>query len=210
MAMYELYWDAGTLAMAPHITLEEVGASYELHHVDLDSDAQREPAFLRLNPAGTVPVLVHDGRVLTESAAITQYVATRHPDARLLPEPATAAHGETLRWLMFAVTTLQTAGRRMFYSERFSTDESHSDAIRERAEEHLLAGWRIIDQHALQAGPFIHGERYSIADIYLVALSTWHDDAAKLRSDFPRVGRMFDAASRRPATRRILDLHEVE
>jgi glutathione S-transferase len=208
--MYELYWEAGTLAMAPHITLEEVGATYELHHVDMDGDALREPAFLRVNPAGTLPVLVHDGRALSESAAIMLYVASRHPDARLLPEPGTFAYGQTLHWLMFAATTLQSSGRRMFYPERFSTDEAHADAIRDKAEQDLLAAWKIVDEHALGSGPFIHGNRYSLADIYLVLMAIWLDDMARLRSELPRVARLFDAASRRPATRRVLELHEVE
>ena len=210
LAMYELYWEAGTLAMAPHITLEEVGAAYELHYVSIDDDAHRQPEFLRLNPAGTVPVLVHEGHALSESAAIMLYVASRHPDARLLPEPGTLAYGQTLHWLMFATTTLQHAGRRMFYAERFSTDESHAEAIHDKAEQDLLAAWKVVEEHALGEGPFIHGDRYSLADIYLVLMAVWLDDMDKLRAELPRVARLFDAASQRPATRRILELHEVE
>lgn len=209
-AMYELYWEVGTVAMAPHIALEEVGAPYELHHIDTEKDAQQEASFLALNPAGLVPVLVHDGLVVTESAAITQYIATRHPEAGLLPEPGSPAFAETLRWLVFAVTTLQTAGRRMFYADRFSTDASHAEAIEKRAEQHLLAGWKLVDEHALTAGPFIHGEQYSIADIYLVFLTSWSNDPDELRERFPNVGRMYEAATRRPATKRILDLHDEE
>jgi glutathione S-transferase len=207
--MHELYWDMGTLAMAPHLALEEAGALYKLHRVDLGNDEQLRDGFRALNPACTVPVLTHEDLVLTESSAISLYVAEQHPEAGLLPPPGSRERAIALRWLMFAVNTLQPAGRRMFESERFSTDASHSDSIRARAEEDLLAGWRLIEDHALTQGPFVLGDRYSLADTYLVMFSTWCDEQSELFHQFPKLGRLFQAASVRPRTARVLEAHEV-
>ena len=144
---------------------------------------------------------------MTESGAITLHVAEQHPDAGLLPAPGTRERAITLRWLMYAVNTLQPAGRRLFYPERFSVDESHADGINKRAEENLLSSWKWIETHAIGDGPFVLGDRYTVADIYMVMMSAWSDDSAQLRRDYPKIERMFDAAVERPATQRILTVH---
>ena len=208
--MYALYWEEGTLAIAPHIVLEEIGAPYKLHHVDLESEAHKTPDFLALNPAAGVPVLVDDSLTLTESAAICLYLAERHPAIGLLPAGGSPERATVLRWLLFAATTLQPAGRRMFYPERFSIDPADAPRVGARAREHLLDAWRLVADHALSAGPFVCGKAYSVADVYLVMLSTWVDDDMDLCGAYPAVGRLVDAARARPATRRALAQHGVE
>jgi len=143
--MYKLYWDLGTLAIAPHLTLEACEAEYTLEKISLDDEDNERPEFLAINPAGTIPVLIHEQLTLTESAAITLYVAHRHPDRGLLPEAGTVDHAVMLRWFMFAVNTIQPAGRRMYYPERFSIDESHVDGIQKRAETNFADAWKTIN-----------------------------------------------------------------
>ena len=67
--MYTLYYSPGTASMVVHLALLEIGVPYRLELVDVSASRERDPASLKLNPQGTVPTLVVDGRALTESAA---------------------------------------------------------------------------------------------------------------------------------------------
>ena len=87
-------------------TLEEVGAEYDYAEVDVVRGEGREPWFLQLNPGGKVPVLVDDGAIITESAAICMHIAERHPTSRLLPPVATPERTQSYRWISFILTEL--------------------------------------------------------------------------------------------------------
>jgi glutathione S-transferase len=87
--MYTLYYAPGTASMVVHLALLEIGAPYRLELVDFDAKAQRSPEYLRLNPGGTVPTLIVDGRPLTESAAQLIVLADRHPEKKLAPPAGT-------------------------------------------------------------------------------------------------------------------------
>lgn len=89
--------------------LEEAGAPYEYVEVDLFSGKAREPSFLELNPAGKVPVLVDDGHVITESAAICMHIAEKHEQAQLLPPAGSAARTDCYKWVSFILTELDSA-----------------------------------------------------------------------------------------------------
>ena len=83
--MFRLYYAPGTCALATHIALEEAGAPYEAVLVDFQSQAQRGPEYLAVNPKGRVPALVTEGGTLTETPALLCFVAQRFPGAELAP-----------------------------------------------------------------------------------------------------------------------------
>src|SRR5687767_8040952 len=84
--------------------LEEARATYEYVEVDLFKGEARKPAFLALNPAGKVPVLIDGDRVITESAAICLHVGERYPEAGLLPPAGTPERTECYQWISFVLT----------------------------------------------------------------------------------------------------------
>jgi GST-like protein len=84
--MLELYhWEPTANSAEPLICLEEKGLSYEPHYVNLLRFEQHAPAYLRLNPMGQVPVLVHDGRAITETSLMIQYLDAAFPVPPLTP-----------------------------------------------------------------------------------------------------------------------------
>jgi len=87
-------------------TLEELAVEYEYVEVDIMRGEGREPWFLEINPAGKVPVLIDDGMVVTESAAVCMHLAEKYPDRQLLPPPGTRARTEFYKWLSFILTEL--------------------------------------------------------------------------------------------------------
>ena len=80
-----LYYAPITCALAPYITLTEAGAKFEVRPLNFRKDQHRSPEYLKINPKHKVPVLLVDGQVLTESAAIQMWIARTFPQARLLP-----------------------------------------------------------------------------------------------------------------------------
>src|SRR5438067_1465340 len=91
------------------VALAEIGVRYSYVPVNLAAGEQKEPGFLVLNPHGKIPVLLDDGFVLPESDAILWYLAEKHPEARLLPQPygnllAAQDRARVLQWCDFAST----------------------------------------------------------------------------------------------------------
>ena len=109
--MLELYFAPGVSSMAPHIALHEIGAPFDAQPMSFASGGLREPDFLKLNPEGKVPVLVTDGWVLTEVAAILFYLARRFPKAELLPRNDLAAEAQAISWMSFIAATVHPARR---------------------------------------------------------------------------------------------------
>ena len=80
-----LYYAPNTCALAPYITLTEAGAKFEARPLNMRKDQHRSADYLKINPKHKVPLLVVDGRTLSENAAIQLWIARTFPQARLLP-----------------------------------------------------------------------------------------------------------------------------
>ncbi len=205
--MYKLYWAQDTGAMAPQILLEEVGADYAKIVLDLDAGDQRGAAYLALNPRGQVPtLLLPDGEIMTESAAIAIHLAESHPEADLLPPPASSARARVLRWLCFAVANLYDADLRIYYSDEYSTDPDCAASIRARARLDLDRYWDLLEAE-LGDGPYLLGERYSIIDPYLLMIAWWHERVDELFARCPRLARLCSSVQSRPACRKVWPQH---
>jgi glutathione S-transferase/GST-like protein len=84
VALY--HWEPNANSGKPMLALMEKGVAFDSHYLDLLSFDQHEPAYLAINPQGTIPAMVHGERVLTESTAIMEYVEEVFPGPRLMPE----------------------------------------------------------------------------------------------------------------------------
>ncbi len=166
MPAYRLYWYPGTCARIPYVALEEIGLPYEA--VLVDKLGVPDPAFAALNPKGKVPVLVADGRVITENPAIQTFLARRHPEARLLPagDPVLEIEVlETISWFAAGVHPYVTRLR----FPRFFTDRTDAhESIRAVARAQLEEAFTIIDAR-LQEREWLFDE-WSLADVHLLWL----------------------------------------
>ena len=212
--MYKLYYAPGTAAFAPQMVLEEVGAEYALETVDISTDKPRDPEFLKLNPNGWVPVLIHqnalsDGDlVMHESAAIVMYLCDRYPEAGLAPAPGDPARGRFYQWLVYMADTLQVAYQMNYYPERHSTMADHVPDIVAKANERLARVWGYIDR-ALAPGPYLLGERFSACDLFVYMLATWHPQRDAFLATVPNVAHCVDRVVQRPAVRRAMKSHDL-
>ena len=88
--MYKLYWAQGSGAMAPQALFEEIGAEYEKIVIDFEKQEHKSDEFLSVNPMGQIPALVlPDGTLMTETAAMLVQIVDRHPEAKLAPPAPT-------------------------------------------------------------------------------------------------------------------------
>jgi glutathione S-transferase len=196
--------------MAPHALLEEVGAAYEKIPVDPEKGEHKTAAFLAVNPMGQIPALVlPDGSVMTESAAMLVHITDCHPEAGLAPAPGSSDRAHFLRWLFFLASSVYSANLNFFYAERYSTDPEAAEGIREAAAAELDEQFAILND-ALAGRPYLLGERFTAVDIYLWMLARWADDPERLLKTAPRVVEHADRVEQRPAIARIWPEHRED
>ncbi len=138
--------------------LEEVGAPYRVEILDY-ATTMKAPAYLAINPMGKVPAIVHNGKVVTENAAICAYLADAFPDAGLAPLPT--ERGDYYRWLFFAAGPLEYAVT------------NNAFGMTPPAERAAAVGYGSYEQaldtleYAVTRMPFIAGDRFTAADLYV-------------------------------------------
>jgi glutathione S-transferase len=178
--------------------------------IDLSAGRQHDPEYLRLNPNGKVPTLVIDGsQVMFEAAAITMYLADRHPAARLAPAAGEIARGHYYQWMAHLTNTLQPAMSRFYHPELVTSQPAGEAGVVERAKEEVADVWGRIDQHLNSTGPYLLGDKFSAADIFLLMLSTWHETCPDAFKRFTRLARLAELVAARPAMRRMLQQNDM-
>jgi GST-like protein len=207
MAPYTLYGDRRSGSSTVEMALAEIGASFELRPVPLEGDHQLAEEYRRINPMGRIPTLVlPDGTVMTESLAILLTLADRHPEAALLPPPGDSGRARALRWMTLAAAEFYPHVTRYDYPERFHPDPAQADVLRQRAQEMGREIWTVVEREAAPA-PFILGERFSLADIYLSALTRWMRGDEWIPSHCPRLDALARAVAARPAAGAVWRKH---
>lgn len=184
--MLRFYYNTGTCALATHIALEEAGAEYEAVKVDFRSQAQRSPEYLAVNPKGRVPALVTEAGALTETPALLVYVAQRYPAAELAPlsDPfALAQIQEFNSYLCATVHVAHAHGRR---ASRWSDDPAAHDSMERKVTANMTECFGLIEEKTLK-GPWVLGDRYTIADPYLFTIASWLEGDGVDTAKFPRV-----------------------
>lgn len=207
--MFKLYWAPRTGAFAPEATLLEVGAAFEAVRVDTRNDEQRSEHYRRLNPVGQIPtLLLPDGTVMTESLAMCLWLAECFPAAGLMPEAGGSERARLLRWLVFSVCNIYESDLRYSYAARYTSDATGGDGLRAAALSRMNDGFAMLDD-ALGEGPYLLGERYSVADPYIVMLTCWHPDTPGLLSRLPNLARLCAIVRRRPAIADALGRYDM-
>ena len=144
--------------------LEETGADYDTVILDYASTMKEEP-YLSINPMGKVPAIVHNGHVVTECAAICAYLADAFPEAGLAPP--TTDRADYYRWLFYAAGPVEQA----------VTNKSMNVAPTEQQQR--MAGYGNYDlavdtlEKAVSAHPFIAGDSFTAADVYVGSQVGW-------------------------------------
>lgn len=144
--------------------LEEADAEYDVVLLGYDG-GMAAAEFRAVNPMGKVPAIVHRGQVVTECAAICAYVADAFPDAGLAPSAAERA--DYYRWMFFGAGPVEQA------------ITNRSLGVTPTADQQRMVGYgdydRVVDtlDAAVSRGPFIAGDRFTAADVYVGSHVMW-------------------------------------
>lgn len=165
----KLYYFPGACPLASHIIMEWTGQPYEL--VEVSREEIKQPDYLALNPVGAVPTLVDGNFVLTQSPAILEYIAEKHPDAGLLGDDA-QARARTRQWLSFCNSDLHRTFALIFQMPYFSAQDSHTAEVLTAQTEERLKFLFTVANKQLNGQAWLTGSR-SVADPYLYVIMRW-------------------------------------
>ena len=162
----KLYYAAGACSLAPHIALREAGLPFSLVRFDMkEQRLEGGGALEAVNSKGYVPVLeLDDGERLTEASAILQYIADQKPAAGLAPPNGTLERYRLQEWLNWLATEIHKAYWPLF----------HDDCLPERpfATARLEKRFAWLEAQLSQRA-FLMGDRFTVADAYLVTVLNW-------------------------------------
>lgn len=192
----ELFFSPLACSMASRIVLNEAGAECDYRLVDLRSKTVDGADYLAINPMGQVPALrTESGAVITENAAVLQYLARLYPKAGLAPaeDPALA---EMQQWLSFISTELHTA----VFAPLFSPDAD--DAVKAFALKKAKARFDVVDRRL--AGRTAALAAFSIVDAYLFTVLNWTQATPIALKNWDNAYRYWKAVGERPSVARAL------
>ena len=201
--MIKLHYSPGACSLAPHIALEETGAEFEARRVAIAEGDNRKPDYLAVNPHGFVPALEADGEAITENVAVLTYIASRFPEARLLPFEDPIALARALSRMAFLSSSVHIAFAQLWRPGRFTADESVHRQIIAGGRERILRYFAEIDAR-LSESAWLAGDEMTLADPAVLVFFRWGNRIGLDMSCYPHWTAHSRRRLERPAVRRAL------
>ena len=193
----KLYYAPGACSLSPHIVLRETGLPFTIEQVDL---ATKETAggedYYIVNTKGSVPALMlDDGEVLTEGAAILQYLADLVPEKQLAPKAGTMDRYRLMEALNYIATELHKSFVPIF--------NPAYEGAKGAAKNKLTAEFDYVDRQLSQK-PYWMGEQFTVADAYLFTVSCWIEAAGLDITQWKALDQYRQKIASRPTVKEVL------
>ncbi len=182
-----LYGQRGWGSALIEAQLTWYGLDYDFREVgNLFKSAEARQMLAEVNPLAQVPTLVlSDGSIMTESAAITLYLAELTGEDSLVPAPGSAERQAFLRWLIYIVANIYPTYTYGDEPSRFVSDAAGQDDFKRHVDEYRMRLYSVFEE---QAGtPWFFGERFSALDIYACVLTHWEPGRAWFEQHTPKL-----------------------
>ncbi|RLA03838.1 MAG: hypothetical protein DRQ60_00830 [Gammaproteobacteria bacterium] len=180
------------------LTLEEVGADYQYHQIDLMQGEQKLPEYLQINPNGKVPALRDGEMLLWESSAIMLYLAEKFPAAGLIPVDLDK-RSQLYQWLVWQPGTFNPPVSALNGQLVFTPAEQQNPQVIQELRETIMQNTQIIGTR-LGDQPFLLGD-FSLADIVMLPhLSAATDRGVELTT---RMSEYLQRLQNRPSWQKI-------
>ena len=160
-----LHHSPNTRSTGALILLEELGAPYKLHLLNMKAGEQRQPAYLAINPMGKVPAVTHGDALVTEQVAVFLYLADLFPQAGLAPAIGDPLRGPYLRWMAFYGSCFEPA-----LIDKAQKREPAAPSMSPYSDYDTMLK-TLTDQ--LGKGSYLLGERFSAADLLWGTALSW-------------------------------------
>ncbi len=198
----KLFYSQGACSLAPHIVLQEAGLKYELEPVNLKSKHYRGGDYNQVNPKGSVPAIeTDDGKILTETAVIMQYISDLKPEAGLLPMPGTIERYRGLEWLSYLATEVHKGFGPLWHPKM-------PQEAKDLAWETL--GRKFVFLSERLEGGFLMGSKFSAPDAYLFTLLNWVPMLKKDLAAWPQLQDFVKRVSERPAVKAAMSAEGIK
>jgi GST-like protein len=197
--MYKLYGRPGWGSVLVEAQLVWYGLPYTMEEVDdLFKSAEAQEKLAVVNPLAQVPTLVlPDGRIMTESAAITLHLADVAGREELVPTPRDATRPDFLRWLVFLVANIYPTYTYADDPSRFVQDPAAAKQFKASVDAYRLRLWGQVE--GVAQAPWFLGQRFSALDIYMAAMTHWTPGRAWFIANCPRAAAAAAATEALPA-----------
>jgi glutathione S-transferase len=180
--LMKLYEFPPTRSIRVRWTLQELGVPFESTTVNMIVGEHKSPEFLKINPAGKLPVLVDGDLTLTESLAIVIYLGEKYLDKGFVPK-GLGQRAEMNKWLMFAATELEQPLWRIARNTSVYPEDKRIPADVIRAREDFVQMAAVLQEH-LKGREFLVGTTVTIADFVMAYTLDWANEV-QLLDDFP-------------------------
>ncbi len=198
-----LYYAPMSTATISQLVLEELGVPCERVKVDIQKGETKKAEFLKLNPNGRVPLLVHDGTCIWESSAITMYLGETFGVHKGLYPSAGPKRGEAMKWITWANVTLgEAVSRFMRNTGTFTPGDQQNPKAGEVAKADVLDHLKVLDG-ALAGGSFLVGD-YSLADTHVNSFTDWLRHMKVDLTPFTHLNAWSQRCSARPAYAKVM------
>jgi glutathione S-transferase len=202
----KLYYSQGACSLADHIVLEWIGKPYEA--IRASRDDRKTPEFRKLNPAGAVPVLQDGDWVLTQNAAILNFLADSFPEAGLGGDGTPRGRAEVNRWLAFVNSDMHPAFKPLFGTLAWLGDDAAMEKGKGLARKSLRGMFERADAQ-LAGNDWIAGSR-SIADPYLYVVTRWAKANDIDLSGLDNLARFVERIESDAAVRKVLGVEGLD
>jgi len=198
----KLYYARGTIAIATAIALHEAGLEFEPVRLDFRAGDQTTPEYQAINPKGRVPALVTDQGILTETAAILDYIADIAPAAGLRPsDPFEAVRMREA--MCYLASTMHVNHAHKARGHRWADQQSSFDDMTAKSVQTMTDSAAYIENHMLQ-GPYVLGETFSLADPYLYVACSWLEGDGVTVADYPKILGFIEAMRARASVAQVI------
>ncbi len=168
-----LFTSRGCGSVIVEALLELVQVPYDREEHAFKSLGPANERIRSFNPLGQVPTLVMpDGSVMTETAAIALHLADTVPASGLAPRVGDPARAQFLRWLIFLVADVYATFYYADKPERFVSGEEPAKELKQAIREHRLNLWRMVED-AIRPAPWFLGRQFSALDVFVCVMTRW-------------------------------------
>jgi len=195
----KLYYSKGACSLVVRIALHEMKIPCEYESVNLRTKKTETDAdFYKINPKGAVPALqLESGEILTENAAIQQYLADTFKAEQLLPPVSDIKRYRVLEWLNFIATDLHK-GCSPFFNPMLS------DQVKEEIFLPILKNkFHYVEQH-LAKHKYLLGDQFTLPDCYLFVMLSWMPGVKLNITNFPALSQYFETLKKRESVTKSL------
>ena len=194
----KLYYAPGACSLSPHVVLRETGMTFDLDKVDLGEKKTSDGSdFTKFSPLGYVPALeLDDGNVLTEGAAIVQYLADQAPAAKLMPEAGTTDRYKAQEWLIFISSELHKGFSPLF-------NPALSDEMKSSVVSRLKSRFDYVEKQ-LAGKQYLMGDTFSVVDAYGFTILNWSNIKDIDLSPWPNISAYMTRVAERPKVHEAL------